>query len=116
VWNVLSNPDMPSPQIRLRQQLAVQGVNNSAAAMLERAIARFKTPSLRDLGHGDPYLHNGTKGAIEDVLQFYIDQSELARQGVMRNPDPELLQVHLDSTDIAPLAAFLRALNEDYSE
>ncbi len=116
VWNVLSNPDMPSPQIRLRQQLAVQGGNNSAPAMLERAVARFKTPSLRDLGHGDPYLHNGSKGTIEDVLHFYIDQSELARQGGMRNPDPEMLRVHLDSTDIAPLAAFLRALNEDYSE
>jgi len=116
VWNILSNPDIPAPQPRLRQLLLVPHANNTAAAMLERAIARFKTPSLRDLGHSDPYLHTGTKNAIEDVIQFYIESSDLVRQGQERNPDSEMGSVFLDGSDVAPLAAFLRSLNEDYTD
>jgi hypothetical protein len=40
--------------------------------------------------------------------------SALARAGKLRNPAPELSGIFLKETDIAPLAAFLRALNEDY--
>ena len=29
------------------------------SVLLDEAIARFKTPGLRDLGHSAPYMHNG---------------------------------------------------------
>jgi hypothetical protein len=38
----------------------------------------------------------------------------MARAGQLRNASPELSKVSLDANDIAPLAAFLNALNEDY--
>lgn len=115
MWNVLGNPDMPAPQIRLRQLLFIPLGNNSGAALLSRAIARFKTPSLRDLGHGAPFLHNGSKDTLEDVLQFYRGFADLTRQGKVRNPDANIGKIHLGTADIAPLAAFLRSLNEDYN-
>ncbi len=116
VWNVFANPDIPNPQARLRQLLFVAGAENSEEAILNRSIACFKTPSLRDLGHGAPYLHNGSKNTIEDVLQFYRDFSELARKGLVRNADPHLGQIFLDSSDLPQITAFLQSLNEDYDD
>jgi CheY-like chemotaxis protein len=40
----------------------------------------------------------------------------MARRGRVRNADPNLSRVALKKTDVAPLAAFLRSLNEDYRE
>ena len=41
-------------------------------------------------------------------------QYRLARAGRMRNPAPELAGIALTRSNVAALAAFLRALNEDY--
>jgi len=84
--------------------------------VLPQMIARFKTPTLRDLGQSAPYLHTGRMDAIENVLTFYQQFSELSRQGKVRNADPELLKIQIENPDIAPLAAFIRALNEDYTD
>jgi hypothetical protein len=86
------------------------------AEELPATIALFKTPTLRDLGQSDPYLHTGRMNTLEDVIKFYQKFSTLARQSQLRNPDPELQNIHLADSAIAPLAAFLRALNEDYTD
>ena len=59
-------------------------------------------------------FHSGAMDTIEDVLRHYVATSELARAGKVRNASPELAAVRIDTADVAPLAAFLRALNEDY--
>jgi len=116
IWNVLFNPDLPNPQGRLTQTLVRSGAGGSPSAQLDASIARFKTPSVRDLGHSSPYLHNGSKDTIEDVLRFYIDASSRARKGQMRNAEPDISKISFDATDIAQMAAFLRSLNEDYDD
>jgi hypothetical protein len=52
---------------------------------------------------------------VEEVINFYITTSAMARQGQVENAAPELSDIFIDSRDLAPLGAFLRALNEDYS-
>jgi cytochrome c peroxidase len=61
-------------------------------ALLERSLASFKTPGLRDLGPGfsAPYIHNGQLDTLGDVIAFYIDASKKARDGRLRNPAPGL--------------------------
>jgi cytochrome c peroxidase len=84
------------------------------ARLLDASVGLFKTPSVRDLGHSDPYFHDGSADTLEDVVNFYVEISALARSGGLRNAAPELSDIHLGPEDVAPLAAFLRALNEDY--
>jgi hypothetical protein len=86
--------------------------------LLPQTIARFKTPTVRDLGHSQPYLHTGRKDTIEDVVQFYLQFSAIARTGAIRNSDPQMKLIFLDSTStvVTSLSAFLRALNEDYTD
>ena len=43
--------------------------------LLDLAIARFKTPGLRDLGHSNPYMHNGQFDTLENAVGFYLGSS-----------------------------------------
>ena len=117
VWNVFANPDMPGPQAKIRSILCddLQPCPLLDATLLDRAIARFKTPGLRDLSHSATYMHNGQFGTLDNVIRFYIGMSSLARAGVLRNGADALRGIALQpANDIAPLAAFLKSLNEDY--
>jgi cytochrome c peroxidase len=113
LWNIFANPDHPLSQARLLRGLT-GGKPGTNSALLPKTIGRFKTPGLRDLADSAPYLHTGGKDTIEDVLNFYLTFSAKARAGEVRNPDPALGGMALVPHDVAPLAAFLRALNEDY--
>lgn len=128
-WNIFANPDYPASQTVLRHWLCeeqtralMQGPRllwqaDAAcddAALLARSIAAFKTPTLRDLGHSQPYMHNGGFSTLEEVAAFYLLVSQQAQKGQLRNPAPGLADVKLDSEDLNALVAFLRSLNEDY--
>jgi cytochrome c peroxidase len=118
VWNIFANPDIPNPQSAMTQILCAEfnlsGSNCTPDAVLPMAIAFFKTPAVRDPGQSNPYMHNGSLDTIADVLNFYGEVSSMARGGQLRNPSPELSNVFIDANDVAPLTAFLNALNEDY--
>jgi cytochrome c peroxidase len=116
LWNVLGNPALSSTphQTAIRRLLCQEGLGCRVEALLDLAIARFKTPALRDLGHSAPYLHTGRADTLEQILGLYAQFSSLARGGRMRNPAPELSGMALGGADVAALAAFLRSLNEDY--
>ena len=116
VWNIFANPDMPAPQAKIRAILCddQQPCPLSDAVLLDRAIARFKTPGLRDLSHSAPYMHNGQFHTLADIISFYRDTSTLARAGTLRNGAPELQGIALNAPDAASLVAFLMSLNEDY--
>jgi cytochrome c peroxidase len=118
VWNIYANPDFPKPQAALTTILCGQFGQASKRCTPEKilplSIAYFKTPSIRDPGHSYPYFHSGAMVTIEDVLRYYVATTELARDGKIRNASAELSGIRIDAADVAPLAAFLRSLNEDY--
>jgi hypothetical protein len=117
LWNVFDNPDYPAPQAALQQVLTGEfPYAVTADALLQSTIGLVKTPTLRDLGQSQPYLHTGQMRTIEDVIQFDREFSRKARQGAVRNGDPQLQYESVDDNAVAPLGAFLRALNEDYTD
>lgn len=122
-WNVLFNPDIGEPaqqKALVRLVCTAMGrrpcsrARSSRSRLLEGAVALFKTPGLRDLGHSGPYLHTGALDTLEDVVAFYRRTAALARRGGLRNGARELRGMTIAEADIAPLTAFLRALNEDF--
>ena len=116
VWNIFANPDMPGPQEKIRAILCDDQIPCPVgnAVLLDRAIARFKTPGLRDLSHSAPYMHNGRFATLENIIGFYRDSSDLARNGDLRNGALPIQGIALTAADVTPLAAFLKSLNEDY--
>jgi cytochrome c peroxidase len=119
VWAVYAKPSSQSLKNRLRHAICA-GVKKDCSQLTEDQIqqlslAMIKTPTLRDLGHSQPYFHTGQVDDLEGTIRFYIKISLLARMGKIRNADPMISQIDLKAEDIEPLVAFLKSLNEDYN-
>ena len=125
IWNIFWNPDFPESQLPIWSILCEDALNEHFGVfrgfqacrpdrLLPRTIGAFKTPGLRDLSHSAPYSHAGIADTLNDVIQGYITNSELARKGMLRNGASELKNIALIQDDIPALRAFLRSLNEDY--
>ncbi|HEY1772589.1 MAG TPA: hypothetical protein VGH91_05295 [Gammaproteobacteria bacterium] len=121
VWNIFANPDFAGRKASLRKFLCAidshqfADCSASDASLLDRSLAVFKTRELRDLGDSQPYMHNGQFQTLEDALKFYQQSGQLARAGKLRNGDPAMQDVALTDQDVQDIAAFLAALDEDYS-
>ena len=65
----------------------------------------FRTPSLRNIAKTAPYMHDGSKKTLKEVVDFYVG-------GGSSNPqlDKEIKELHLSGKDRADLVAFLEAL------
>lgn len=65
----------------------------------------FRTPSLRNVAKTAPYMHDGSKKTLKEVVDFYVG-------GGNSNPqlDSEIKELHLSAQDKADLVAFLEAL------
>ena len=65
----------------------------------------FKTPTLREVSHSAPYMHDGSLTTLEDVIDFYD-------HGGNANPylDPEVRPVRFTPEEKRALIAFLEAL------
>lgn len=119
LWNIFANPDMPAQQSKLKNILCLQNKTSankscSTTVLLDKTIAAFKTPVLKDLGHSNPYMHTGQFDKLEQVMQFYITSSIQAKNNNIRNSDLALKEINLSTKEIEPLVAFLKSLNEDY--
>jgi cytochrome c peroxidase len=65
----------------------------------------FKTPTLREVAHTAPYMHDGSLATLEQVVDFYSDGGR-----VNPNLDPEIRRLNLSPEERRALAAFLRSL------
>ena len=81
-------------------------------SFLTRALGAFKTPSLRNLVYSDPYMHNGLYRTLEDAVSQKVRASGFARSAALRSPAAPLLKMRMTTAEVAPVAAFLRALND----
>jgi cytochrome c peroxidase len=74
-------------------------------AKYDKERGAFKTPTLRDLEHTAPYMHDGSEKTLEAVVDFYD------RGG---NPNPELdkdiKKLNLTAQEKADVVAFLKSL------
>ena len=72
----------------------------------------FLTPSLRNVAETAPYMHDGSLGTLEEVVEFY-------NKGGVPNPqhDPLLRPLNLSREERQSIVAFLRSLTgvERYS-
>lgn len=92
---------------------SLRRAGESEDRFLQRMIATFKTPTLRDLAFTYPYMHTGGFTTVESALSELMRLSEMARAGHVREGDEELANIMISEADVGPLAAFLMTLNDD---
>ena len=72
----------------------------------EKGKGAFKTPTLRQVAESGPYMHDGSEGTLEEVVEFY------AKGG---NPSPHLVpemkKLNLTEQDKKDLVEFMKALS-----
>jgi cytochrome c peroxidase len=70
------------------------------------AHGEFKTPTLREVVRTAPYMHDGSIGTLEDVVNYYD-------RGGNQNPylDSELHPLHLSADEKRQLVLFFRTLS-----
>lgn len=66
---------------------------------------RYLTPSLRNIALTAPYMHDGSLGTLEQVIEYY-NRGGHAHELL----DPRLRPLDLDETEKAALVAFLESL------
>ena len=91
------------------------GVTDAPAGRRE-----FRTPTLRNLKHTAPYMHNGSQRTLRDVMIFYEELMDAvgetldgADDSARPRLDPLLKQLNLNADDFPALEAFLDAFNDD---
>ena len=66
----------------------------------------FKTPTLREIEHTAPYMHDGSLKTLEEVVDFYN------KGGIPnKNLDADMRMLHLSEGEKKDLVAFLKALS-----
>ena len=116
-WNILFNSDFSIAQQSIYGALCLTNgldICTSRDDILKRSIAAFKTPSLRNLGHSAPYMHNGSLKDLASTVSIYQVLSIQTREGMVRNPDPDIANINIQAEDAEIITAFLQSLNEDY--
>lgn len=78
----------------------------------------FRTPTLRNLNHTAPYMHNGSQRTLRDVLVFYEALGDAVSETLDGGDtsaaiplDPLLKHLNLGADDFPALEAFLDTLN-----
>jgi cytochrome c peroxidase len=87
--------------------------SESDEQFLNRMIATFKTPTLRNLDFSPPYMHTGGFPTIESALAELMRLSDMARAGEVREADEELAKIRISEADVPALISFLKSLNQD---
>lgn len=66
----------------------------------------FKTPTLRNVDHRGPYMHDGSERSLEDVVEFYDRGGDVRRPGISEH----VLKLGLSPQEKGDLVAFLKTL------
>ena len=73
---------------------------------MDADLGKFKTPSLRDVTRTGPWMHNGSRDVLNDILVIY-------NNGGMQAGDPLIRPLGLNKREIKDLLAFLQAISAD---
>ncbi|PSW22254.1 methylamine utilization protein [Photobacterium sanctipauli] len=99
-------------------QAHVNGLIDRNAADQGAGNGFFKSPSLRNIEVGAPYMHDGSLATLEDVVEFY-------NSGIKRHPSlsPDLtsngqpggpaIRMGLNEEEKAALVAFMKTLTDE---
>lgn len=76
-------------------------------------IHSFRTPTLRNIIHSKPYMHNGVFNSIDEVIEFYNSGGGIGKKLTIENQTLSSDSLHLTTNEIDNLKLFIESLNEN---
>jgi cytochrome c peroxidase len=90
---------------------AAPGLATCHVESLHRNWGEFRVPSLRNVARTAPYMHNGSRVTLADVVRHYSEVDEDRLHGI---PGQRLVRpLRLTPEEQADLVAFLETLSDD---
>ncbi len=89
--------------------IGVPGDDIGRGKVLPEVVAvrhAFKTPTLRNVAHRRPFLHDGSEATMEDVVRFYNLGGKAKRETLDINVKP----LHLTDDEVHDICNFLHTL------
>ncbi len=77
----------------------------------EMAKFAFKTPTLRNIARRAPYMHNGSKKTLEEVMDFYNRGGDVKRKSL----SSEMKPLGLQKEELMDVIEFLKSLTSNES-
>jgi len=120
---VPQNPNNPggnaAPDPGLGGFLAT-AANPSWRAMANENMGKFKTPTLRNVGKAQRFMHNGAIRTLEEVVHFYNTRDVAGAGWAAPEYTPNLDIEHVGALGLTPaqeaaLVAFMRTLDDGYT-
>jgi cytochrome c peroxidase len=120
---VPQNPNNPggnaAPDPGLGGFLAT-AANPSWRAMATENMGKFKTPTLRNVGKAQRFMHNGAIRTLEEVVHFYNTRDVAGAGWAAPEYTPNLDIEHVGALGLTPaqeaaLVAFMRTLDDGYT-
>ncbi len=79
-------------------------------------VGKFKTPTLREISHTAPYMHNGLFPDIRGVINMYNagmpnEKYKPSERGIEPKKSPMLTSLNLSESEITDLENFLKSLH-----
>lgn len=108
-WECHNGPNFSDGEFHNTGIGAVDGVPEVGRMLVtddEADRGKFRTPGLRMLEQTAPYMHDGSLGTLEEVVEFY-------REGGRANANlsPRIKPIRLSDRDASNLVAFLKAMS-----
>ncbi len=75
-------------------------------AKFDASLGAFKTPTVRDVEHTAPYMHDGSLATLEEVVDHY-DKGGIANPSL----DPDMKKLGLTAQEKKDVVAFMKALS-----
>jgi len=88
--------------------LADAALKTRTVKLQQRNFGEWKVPGLRNLRVTGPYMHDGSKATLRDVVRHY---SELNEDRLHTDGEAILRPLHLSESEIGDLVAFLESLS-----
>ncbi|MEY2834734.1 MAG: methylamine metabolism protein [Bacteroidota bacterium] len=94
--------------------------NPSWRAMANENMGKFKTPTLRNVGKAQRFMHNGALRTLEEVVHFYNTRDVATEGWAAPEFTPNLDIEHVGALGLTPaqeaaLVAFMRTLSDGYT-
>lgn len=87
--------------------ITYENIGRKRLTGLDSDMARFKVPSLRNLGYTAPYMHDGSFATIDDVLEHYSSGGK-----EHQNKSHLVKPLNLSEKEKSDLKAFLLTLDD----
>ena len=94
--------------------------NPTWRAMAAQEMGKFKTPTLRNVGKAQRFMHNGVFRTLEEVVHFYNTRDVAGAGWAAPEYTPNMDLVNLGSLGLTPaqeaaIVAFMRTLDDGYT-